>query len=75
MWWIFDSLFGEWGAVIVAELEDRYTHWKMKRRLQTQLGRKVADHELVSIRAWMHTPKTPEEQKTKQAPRRSERVP
>jgi hypothetical protein len=39
--------------VLIAGLDDWYTGMKMRRRLQQQVGRKVEDRELVSIRAWM----------------------
>jgi hypothetical protein len=37
----------------VAGMDDWYTGMKMKKRLERQVGRKVTNHELVSIRAWM----------------------
>jgi|WetSurMetagenome_2_1015567.scaffolds.fasta_scaffold857598_1 hypothetical protein len=39
--------------IIAVGLDDWHTGVKMRKRLSQQLGRKVDDHELVSIRAWM----------------------
>ncbi len=39
--------------LVFTGLDSWYSAVKMRKRMQRQLGRKVEDYELVSIRAWM----------------------